>query len=112
MAKIVASESSESRRDGAAGLLLRLERAFERGEEALRQLHRGELAPYLGDEPRHVGRAVGIGQHHDTPLAVLAQDLVGAVAFPHLGDVPHGHPAVGRLQQQIAQALRGALASR
>ena len=59
---------------------------------------------------RHVGRAVGVGEHHDAPLAVLAQDLVGAVAFPDLGDVPNGHPAVGRLQQQIAQALRGALA--
>ena len=109
MAKIVASESSESRPIVRLASSCAWKRAFERGEEALRQLRGGELAPDVGDDPRHVGRAVGVGQHDDTALAVFAQDLVGAVAFPHLGDVAHGHPAIGRLQQQVAQALRGAL---
>ena len=78
-------------------------------KNALRQLRCGQLAPDIGDEPRHVGRAIGVGEHDDAALAVLAQDLVGAVAFPDLGDVPHRHPAIGRLEQQIAEALRGAL---
>ena len=51
---------------------------------------------------RHVGRAVGIGQHDDAAFAVFALDLIGAIAFADLGDVPDRDPAVRRLQQQIA----------
>ena len=57
---------------------------------------------------RHVGRAVGVGEHDGAALAVFAQDLIGAVAFADLGNVPHRHPAIRRLEQQIAEALRGA----
>ena len=57
---------------------------------------------------RHVGGAVGVGEHDDAPLAVLAQDLVGPVGLAHVGDLAHRDPARGRLDQQIAQALRGA----
>ncbi len=50
-----------------------------------------------------------IGEHHHAPLAIFAQDLVGAVGFAHLGDLAHGHPAVWCFQQQITQSCCGAL---
>ena len=53
-----------------------------------------------------------IGEHDGAALAVLAQDLVGTVAFPHLGDVPHGHPAIGRLDQQVAEAVASCVGCR
>ena len=62
----------------------------------------------VGDDLRHVGAAVGVGEHDDAPAAVLAQDLVGPVGLPDLGDLPRRDPADGRLDQQIAEALRGA----
>ena len=110
MAKIIASDSSESRAMVRLASSCAWNVPSSGGEEPLRELHRGQLAADVGDDARHVGRAIGIGEHDDAALAVFAQDLVGAVAFADLGDVPHGHPAVGRLQQQITQALRGALA--
>ena len=94
--------------DGPARVLLRLERAFDRGEDALRQHSCGQFAPDIGNEPRHVRGAIGIGEHDRAPLAVLAQDLIGAVAFPDLRDVADRHPAIGRLKKQIAEPLRGA----
>ena len=62
------------------------------------------IAPHVGDDRRHVAPAVAVGLHDDAPLAVLAQDLVGAVAFLDLGQQPQRHEALRRRDQQILQA--------
>ena len=79
------------------------------GEDALRQLDRLQLA---ADAPRR-SRAMSaepsrVGEHDDAPAAVLAQDLVGAVGLPDLGDLARRHPARRRLDQQVAEPVGGA----
>ena len=59
------------------------------------------------DDGRHVGGTVGVGQHDHAALAVLPEDLVRAVGFDDVCDLAHRYPSGGRLDQQIAQPLRG-----
>ena len=58
---------------------------------------RGDFAPDGADHLRHVGTAVGIGEHHDAAAAVLPQDLVRAVGLADIGDLPDRNPADRRL---------------
>ena len=97
-------------RDGPARLLLRLKGALQAGEEARGQFGLRHLLPDGRHDGGHVALAVGVGLHHQSSAAVLSKDLVRAVGLADVGDLAGRHPARGRLDQQVLQALRRALA--
>src|SRR5262249_47035846 len=88
--------------------LLRLERAFEACEGTFRQRRATQLAADRLDDYGHVGAAVGIGEHHDAALAVLAADLVRAIGLLDFGDLTRRNPARPAFDQEVAEALGGA----
>ena len=90
--------------DRAARLFLRLERAFEARVITFGKMRGRELLADARDDLRHVGSAVGVGEHDDAPAGVLAQDLVRSVGLADLGDLPRRYPAARRFDQEIAQA--------
>ena len=73
-----------------------------------RQFRRRQRFPDRADDLRHVGAAVGVGQHHDAAAAVLAQDLVRPFGFLDVGELPRRNPADRGFDQEVAQPLRGA----
>ena len=81
---------------------------FQAGEEALGQLDRAQLAADRLDELRHVGGAIGVGQHNNAAPAIFPEDLVRPFGLPDVGDLARWDPAARGINQQIAEALRGA----
>ena len=67
--------------------------------------HRADVS----DDPGHI-RAIGVGQNEDAPLGVLARDLVRPVVLDDAGECRKCNGAGGRLDLEVAQALRRAVA--
>ena len=110
MAKTRARESPDQGRYGPARLLLRLEGPLQAGEEAGRELGLRHLLTDGRHDGGHVALPVGVGLDDEATTAVLPQDLVRPVGLADVGDLARRHPARRRLDQQVLQPLRGALA--
>jgi hypothetical protein len=93
--------------DQPRGLLLRLELAAQGDEVALGQLGLGDHLADVGHDLRQRA-ARGVGRQHDAPLAVVAADLVRAVAVLDGGDLRQRDAPVRRLDQDLAQPFDGA----
>jgi hypothetical protein len=87
--KISVSDTMDSRRDQPRRLLLRLELAAEGDEVAFRQRlfgdHRADVGDDLGQRP-----PLRVGRDDDAPPAVVAADLVRAVASSMLASFDSG----------------------
>ena len=97
------------RADGPACLFLRLERAFEPGEEAFRQLRWPRARARIDPTICAMSAVPSVLANTTTRRrAVLAQDLVRPVGLLDVGELPRRDPARRRFDQQIAKPLRGA----
>ena len=114
VARVQHHEHQHQRDDGqhahqAAGFFLRLELAAQGDEVALGQ---ARFSHGLADVGHHVGQrpALRVGRQHDAALAIVAADLVGAVALFDGGQARQGHGAAWCVDQHARQAVDGACA--